>query len=199
MDSSPNVFRASYSVLNAWKQGNWQRAIEMYFKLTDFVTPQMAEGKAFHKQWEEYIIKNQALPPEFGDKKLIKPLPEFKTVVQIHPWLRLVGIVDCLDAPTIYEFKTGKRSSEKYANDFQTGVYGIIATMSGYFVDRAEIFAYDQYKKSYDWSMLWLTDKYLKDSLEWVETISSEMFSYFEENKLFEKYGKKEAIVNGTS
>lgn len=182
-------FRASYSVLNTWKSGNWQRAIEMYFKLADFATPQMVAGREQHEVWEKYINENKCLPVEFNNTKLTNPLTEIKKVVQLSDWLELVGKIDCYDTPTIHEFKTGKQSSESYASSPQIGVYGVLLTVSGLFVDRAVIHHYDQYTKQYDASFVWITPEVLKDSMNWIVTLSGEMHNYFLENELYEKYG----------
>lgn len=183
-------FRASFSVLSVWDSGDWQRAIEVYFKLRPFTTRQMAAGKDLHKEWNEHIKENNSLPAVFGSKKLTSPQPEFKNVIELYDWLDLVGIIDCVDKPIIYEFKSGIRSSEAYASSMQTGVYAILATYSKIFVNKAEIYHYDQYKKATDMSVVWITDDYLKKSMNWILTLSSEMMDYFQKNHLFERFGK---------
>jgi len=183
-----NKFRASYSNLSTWASGDWEKAIKMYFHLETFTSPAMEEGKRYHDQWKDYILKNKATPSELGSIKLINPTPEIKKTVKIHDWLDLVGVIDCYDKPIIYEWKTGKTSSESYASSPQAGVYGVLATMSGLYADKAEIYHYDQHAKKSDMSIVWLTDKVLKDSLSWVETLSSEMHNYLTENNLYEKY-----------
>lgn len=183
-------FRASYSVLTQWSSGNWDMAIGMYFKLKKFTTIQMAEGSEFHKNWEQETLKSKCLPAVFGGAKLIAPKCELKLVAQLDEWLELVGVIDCMDAPTIYEFKTGKTSSEIYANGVQPAVYGVLSTMSGYVVDKAEVHHYDQYTKKVDMSIVWLTKKHLEDAYNWVYSLSSEMHAYFLENDLYNKYGK---------
>ncbi len=184
-----NKLRASYSLLELWKSGNWERAVKYYFKLEDFVTPAMADGRRFHEQWDKHISQFKTLPPEFGGKKLINPFPEVKKVVQINEWLELVGKIDCVDAPTIYEFKTGKQTSEAYASSKQTGVYAYLATIAGIFVDRAEIYHYDQYDKKFDMSFVWLTDKILEEAEDYVVTLAAEIHTYFQDNNLYERFG----------
>jgi hypothetical protein len=197
-----NKFRASYTVLNLWASGNWQRAIEQYFKLADFVTPAMVEGRDYHKKWSEYIQKNKNLPLEFGGTKLTDPVCEDKKVVSIYDWLDLVFIIDCYDRPTLYEFKTGKQSSEAYASSMQLPVYAVGATMAGLYVEKAEIHHYDQYVKRHDVSLVWVTDKMLENGHNWIVTIAGEMQNYFLQNGLYERFGAKrpqadtEAIIN---
>lgn len=199
-----NIFRASYSILQAWKSGQWERAVQMYFKLETFTTEAMADGKTLHEKWEKHIIDTHTLPPEFGGKKLIDPHPEVKKVVHIYDWLDLVGVIDCYDNPIIYEFKSGKSaSSEKYAASPQTAIYAVLATMpghiilpdhdpiptNGYFADRAEIHHYDQYSKTHDMSQIWITDEMLEKAFNWVVTVAGEMHAYFTDNNLYAQFG----------
>lgn len=185
-----NKFRASYTVLNTWSSGNWQRALEQYFRLGDFVTPAMADGRKYHKKWAKYIDENKKLPVEFGGKKLSNPVTEQKKIVTIHEWLDLSFIIDCYDGHTLYEFKTGKSSSESYASSMQIPVYALGATYDEIFVKDAEIHHFDQYKKTHDMSMIWITDKMLKDAYNWIVTFSGEMQNYCLVNGLYERFGK---------
>lgn len=181
-------FRASYSVLSTWSSGNWDLAIGMYFRIKKFTTEKMAAGSDMHKSWENEIIKTQCMPSVFGSGKLSAPQPELKLVAQLDDWLDLVGKIDCLDGNTIYEFKTGKTSSEIYANSVQPAIYGVLATLSGYVVDKAEIHHYDQYSKNVDMSIVWLTKKHMEDAYNWVYSLSSEMHNYILENDLYERF-----------
>lgn len=183
-------FRASYTVLNTWYSGDWERAIKQYFKLDKFITPAMADGKRYHEMWEMETSETKALPMTFGGKKLTNPKPEYKTVVELEPWLDLVGVIDCLDENTIHEYKTGKTTSEVYAGSMQPSVYGLLATFDDKFVDRAVIHHFDQYSKTVDMSIVWLTDKKLDYAHEWVLGLGSEMHNYFLENNLYERFGK---------
>lgn len=101
----------------------------------------------------------------------------------------MVGKIDCIDAPIIYEFKTGKQSSEAYASSKQTGVYAVLATRSNIYVDRAEIYHYDQYINKFDMSAVWLTDNVLEDAENWILTLGAEIHEYFEQNKLYDRFG----------
>ena len=168
MNNDTPKFRASYSILSKWAGGQWEEAIKMYFKLETFTSPEMAEGKKWHEGWEKHIIATQALPLELGGKVLTSPVPELKKVVELRPWLDLVGVVDCYDSGTIYEFKTGKQSSEAYASSKQIGIYGLLCTYAGLYVEKAEIYHYDQYLKKYDMSVVWITDEMLKDAFNWI-------------------------------
>ena len=184
-----NKFRASWSILNPWAQGNWDRAVKNYFKLDPYISEAMAEGKNYHEEWEAEIAVTKALPKIMGGKKLKAPSPELKMVAQLEDWLDLVGVIDCYDEPIIYEFKTGRTSSEVYASSMQPAIYGVLATFNDLLVDRAEIYHYDQHNKKHDMSIVWLTDKLIKKAHEWVVTYASEMHHYLETNNLYDTLG----------
>jgi PD-(D/E)XK nuclease superfamily len=181
-------FRGSYSVLDTWASGDWEKAIKMYFKLETFTSPAMEEGKRFHSLWAEQIKEFKESPIEIGAIKFKNPLVELKKVVSVNDWLDLVGVIDAYDRPIIYEWKTGKQSSESYASGPQLGVYGVLATLGGLYVEKAQVYHFDQYLKKSDFSIVWITDEMLKNSLNWIETLSSEMHNYLTENKLYDKY-----------
>lgn len=184
-------FRASYSVLSIWSSGDYERAIKAYFKLENFITPAMVDGKKWHKTWQKHIVKESTVPPIFSIQKLNNPETELKIVVELAPWLDLVGVIDLYDRPCIWDWKTGKQSSEKYANTMQAPIYGLLATMTKRYVEKAIIGHYDQYTKKSDVSHVWLTDSLLNKAYNWVETLSSEMHHYLTENKLYEQFGGK--------
>jgi hypothetical protein len=182
-------FRASFSTLSQWASGNWQRAIEQYFKINPILTKPMAEGREWHKRWAEETRETSCLPAIFGGKKLENPTFEKFMAVDMADWLQLRFIVDCFDGDTIYEYKTGKTSSEVHANSPQVPIYGVGLTLLGHLVKKAEVHHYDQHQNLVDMSMIWLTDKVLDDAQNWLITNASEMFNYLTENRLFEKFG----------
>lgn len=183
-------FRASFTILDQWNSGNWEMAVKMYFKLDKFITPQMQEGREWHEKWAKHVNDTKTMPLEFGGKALIAPIAEQKTVIQLDDWLELVGIIDCYDQPVIYEWKTGKQSSEVYAGSAQGGIYAILGTYSKKYVERVEIHHFDQYSKKADMSIVWVTDELLKAAYNWIITTAGEMHNYFIENDLYNKFGR---------
>lgn len=185
-----NKFRASYTILDQWNSGNWEMAVKMYFKLDKFVTPQMQEGREWHEKWAKHILATKTMPVEFGGAPLKNPEVEQKTVVTLDEWLDLVGIIDCYDMPIIKEWKTGKQSSEVYAGSMQGGIYAVLGTFSKRYVEKVEIYHYDQYSKKTDMSIVWVTDELLKATHNWIITTAGEMHNYFMENDLYNKFGR---------
>lgn len=183
-------FRASYTILQTWNAGQWENAIKMYFKLDKFITPQMQEGREYHEKWAKHITETKTMPIEFGAKPLNAPIAEQKTVVQIEPWLELVGIIDCYDSPIIYEWKTGKQSSDIYAGSNQGGIYAVLGTYSGKYVEKIEIHHYDQYSRQPEVSIVWVTDELLQETHNWLITTAGEMHNYFMVNDLYNRFGR---------
>jgi len=187
---NPKTFRASYSVLSQWSQGNWQDAIKMYFKMPTPTYQAMAEGKAWHEKWANFIDKVKMLPVEFTNQKLIAPQTELKIVVHLADWLDLVGVIDCYDEKTIYEFKTGSTNSTANYYETQAGVYGILAKLTDREAEKCHIMHYNQHTKEADTTIIWLTDKMLEGTLEWIQGNAAEMHSYLVDNNLYEELGK---------
>lgn len=195
MNTKPR-FRASVSILNSWSKGYAQDAIEMYFKLPRKTNEFMEEGLKFHRDWENYINKYKKLHPQLSslNKPLSDPRTELKLEMEITPEIELVGIIDCLDNSTLYEFKSGTKPSSEYANGMQVDVYSLLCEYHGYHPDRAFYLHYDQYLKETDGAMVWLTEERRKRAREWIIKYSTEMNDYLVANKLFEKYPKLEEV-----
>lgn len=187
-----NKFRASYSVLRLWEQGRWQEAIKMYFKLDRYTTEQMAEGKKYHEEWKAETELTNCLPAIFNGQKLIEPIIEQKMTVQVYDWLDLVGIIDCYDkgTATIYEYKTGISNSQEYARTAQISLYGVLALVAKLPVEKAEIHHFNQYDKTADMFMVWMTEAVIKYGFEWLNTHASDMHNYLTSNDLYAELGQ---------
>lgn len=188
-----NKLRASFTLLNKWESGNWQDAVAMYFRLDSYTSRAMADGKKYHEDWNAETAKTGCLPAIFGGAKLINPKPEQTIIVPMYDWLDLKVIIDCLDAPTIHEYKTGTASPEEYARSHQAGIYAMACIYNKTFVDKAIYHRFDQHRREDDpnrvqTSTVWLTDKLLDDAQNYVVTVASEIHNYFTENDLYEKY-----------
>jgi hypothetical protein len=189
-------FRASFSILNSWSLGYCQDAIDMYFKLPRETNKYMEDGIKFHKLWQEYTEKNKKLHPHLSslNKKLDDPKCELKLEMPINDHIELVGVIDCLDNHTLYEFKSGSKPSSEYANGKQVDVYSLLCEHHGYTPERAMYLHYDQYMKETDGAMVWLTPERRKQALEWIIKVSEEMHEHLLVNKLYEKYPKLEKV-----
>lgn len=189
----PTKFKFSYTTLRAWEQGNYEDAIKYFYRLPVERSRAMIEGGEYHERWEREIQNTKKLPVVFGSKQLVNPSPEQYIKVQVSDWLILSGKIDCYDKPTIYEFKTGKANSEEIARSKQPGVYAVLSTLNRQYASIAEIHCFNQHLNADNKSMsiVHLTDKVLQDSLNWIETLASDMRHYIEMEKLYEKFTQK--------
>ena len=185
----PKKFRASFTVLNLWTTNRYEDAVRTYFKLESYTTPQMEEGKKYHKKWATYIDKHGQMPKLFGSHKLKLPVTEKKHVVAVYDWLDLVFIADLIHNNSILtEFKTGKTTSSKYLNTGQLDLYALGLLFKNIVITKAEVYHYDQYREKTDYSFKWITDANIKASLNWLETNAGEMYEYLQKNDLFNKF-----------
>ncbi len=191
--SEQPVFRASFSILNLWDRGAWEQSLKSYFRLEQYVTPAMAEGKELHQQFEKEIQETGCLPAVFGGEKLQNPITEKKIEVQLYDWLTFVGVIDCLDEPTIYEFKTGVTSVGSYANGWQIGAYAILATQGNYYVEKAAILHHNQHTGDTESAYVWLTDQKIEDATNWIVGTAGEIHDYCSTHGLYERFGNREA------
>lgn len=188
-----NKLRTSFTLMNKWESGNYQEAVEMYFRLGQYTSRAMADGKRYHDEWKEETLKTGKLPTVFGGGKLIKPLPEHEIVVPIYDWLDLKVIIDLLDSPTIHEYKTGTASPEQYARSHQAGIYAMACIYDKKFVDRAVYHRLNQHRPEghpdrVQTSRVWLTDNLVDAAQNYVVTVSGEIHKYFEDNDLYTRF-----------
>lgn len=189
MSDAPRL-RASYSILTRWAEGDWKTATEMYFRLTEFNSPAMEQGKKFHEAWENEVNQTNSFPKVFGGRPIRGEFEtELKIVKKMTDWFDLVGVIDLWipDELTIVDWKSGVVTSSQYANGFQPNVYHLLKPEA----KRFEIHRYDQYNKRADMSIGYLTDQTMSDAVDWVVTFASEMHSYFVENGLYERFGNR--------
>ena len=56
---NPKIFDASFSTLHMWENNNYDMAIQSYFRVKQFTTRAMHEGKEWHKKWQAEIKKTK--------------------------------------------------------------------------------------------------------------------------------------------
>ena len=103
--------------------------------------------------------------------------------------IQVVGVIDCLDTPTIHEFKSGVKSASEYSETQQGGVYGVLCELCGYEgVDRVRYSHFNQYDKTHDTAFTWLTEKRKQSAREWLTEHSNSMYDYLVKNGYYDKY-----------
>ncbi len=186
-------FRASASILAAWSRGDIDAAVSMYLKLDTLETPAMKEGKEWHKRWENEINKTGCMPKIFGGRKLNKPYyTELKIVVQLAPWLELVGVLDLVELEVLRDWKSGVTVASAHTNSKQHKVYQVLVKMAmqqhpELKLSKPEVFEYhtfNQHNKKPGMARIFLTEKSLKAGVDYIVSEASEMKSYMEDNKL---------------
>ena len=182
-------FRASYTNLMKWRSGDYEGFVKAYFKLGPSITTrEMDEGKTWHLKWAKEIKKTKELPKLFGGGKLSNPMVENKMVVNIDDWIDFVFICDCYENNGEFiDFKTGVQNS---GFDTQLGTQAVGLTLAKIKANRGHIYHYNQYNKDTEHDIFWITDRALKDSLNWIITLSSEAHEYLKNNNLYERFKK---------
>ena len=179
--------RISYTLLNTWRAGRIDDALVMYFKLAQMTSPAMEAGKNFDNYTNDFVRKNKSLPPELGGDKLIAPLAQEKWEIDLDERFELVGVPDIVDSPTLYEIKTGNsKDSGDYANDFQVGMYLLLAEKLGKKIDKAVILHYDQYKKELDKSLIWNTEYERNRAYNFITSLAPDIYEYFDQNNIWD-------------
>lgn len=120
--------RLSYSILNAWSEGKKKDAIEMATGIEKDNSDNyfIKQGKDFHTAWEREIKITGKLPRVFStENELVDPKTEVKMVVDVEEFT-FVGVIDCLDFDTIYEFKTGIKEEFNYTSGIQGLFYAAL-------------------------------------------------------------------------
>jgi hypothetical protein len=187
--NSGYIYKASFSTLDVWYKGDYERAIKYYFKLDKFQSPEMAQGEELHKRFKRFIDKEKKLPAIFGGRPLAKPFIAEKFLnAQVDSWLELRGRLDLHDGTIITDFKTGQKTANEYANSWQGAVYSVLCTLCKIPVTAVDYHTYDQYSKKAGFARVWVTDKLLEDGYNWILTYSSEMHDYLLKNGLYQKY-----------
>ena len=181
-------FRASFTILSAWESGQWERAVEMYFKLSKFTTEAMAAGKNKHEEWQQHIEQYKRLPAAFGEIQLAAPQCEYKIVTRLHDWLEVVIVPDCFDSPTLYEFKYSQRNSNVFAQTKQVPLYAAMLIANDIPIEKGVIWRQKPMSDESEMSIVWITDTLITEAIEWLETYASEMHHYLQKNDLYEKF-----------
>jgi len=191
------IFRATPSIICSWMGGYKDDVVRGYFKLLDQPTPAMLEGKKWHTTFEEWVNQHQRWPLQFDPDgtmpAFINPVTEKKWVHRLLDWCDLVGKIDLYcenGGGLVLDWKTGKTPASSHLNSAQTGIYALLLTAKGIPVKKVGIAHYDAKKKRADTAYRWVTKALISEAFETVETVASEIHSYFQANGFYEAYGE---------
>lgn len=194
-----NKIRLSYTLLNLFKMGRIDQALTYYFKMGYFSSPAMEAGKKWDEYLNEYTIEHKAYPEDWGGDKLNDPKAQVKLEMSYSEHFDLVTVFDVLDGPILYENKTGlSKNSSDYTLDFQVPLYFIMANHHKLGVEKAIIKHYNQYLPAdrMDQSIVYNTKQEIARGQNFIQTVGGEIYSYFQDNKMWDKKVTNEPLDN---
>lgn len=180
--------KLSYSILNSWSQNRYEDAVGMYLGKGIPETPALQLGKLKHELWAQEVMKNKALPIDFGGKKLKNPIVEQK-YEQIIPFsddiqILLRGVIDTSDDPIIYEYKCGMTPSGVYADSMQGPYYTLFRPEA----KEIHYLCYNPYTKKHTNSVRFVEESTREKAIEHIISNASEMIDYLQVQRLLKNY-----------
>lgn len=139
-----NKLRLSFSLLSAFEKGLYNQCVDMYLHKGGLSTPAILEGRALHKKWEKEIKKTKKLKIGKTELKFKNPLVEYKFYVPYNEIADLSVVIDCLDAPYLYEWKSGNTTSTAHSSGYQVPFYFLACLLKGIEVKTAYLLHYNQ-------------------------------------------------------
>jgi len=172
--------RISYSLISLWEKGDTQGVIDTYFHVDKKASRQMEEGKKFHQEIADHLTKFNLLPSyiQFGGKFTV-PKPEQELIVDYSEIATIKGVIDCLDEPNLYEFKTGVTDSLEWSRTQQIPLYFLICELAKVNVDTAYLIRYNQYAKETDYTIIHNNKRLVEQARNVVDTVSPEIHKFF--------------------
>lgn len=191
--------RVSYSILNSWAKGDFDRAIAPYAGTEIEPTEAMEYGKKKHAAWEKESRRTGCLPRRFGGRKLVSPQFELNTkkVQKVNDWCYLSGVLDVLDGDVAIDYKTGRTPASEYLNSRQHECYQILYPK----IKRFEYHCCNQHLQRKDdgyitVAVAYLSRKTLRDGIEWVLTNAAELREYLINNGYGDKLDQGKGFEN---
>jgi hypothetical protein len=177
--------RLSYSLISVWERGQTQEVIDLYFHVDRKGSRQMDEGKKYHQEIAESIKNFNSLPPYMDFKaNFLTPKPEHEIVVPYNELADLKGIIDCLDEPYLYEFKTGVADSLEWARTNQLAFYFLLCELAKIPITSAYLIRHNQYEKTTDYTIVHNSEKLRDKARNVVDSVVYEIHNYFSEQGL---------------
>jgi len=186
-DNAGLKLRLSYSLLNAWSRGRVDEAISLYLREDLPSSPALKYGKDFHKKVQKIIDEKKELNIVKTKLKFKKPETEKVIIINYSDRLDLKVIIDCLDTPFIYDWKTGVVNSLEYSNSYQFPLYFLACKMSGIDIERGFIVHYNQYEKKTDFTILWNGQTQIERATNYIESLAPEIYEHFEKHGILKK------------
>lgn len=177
--------RASFSLLSLFEKGLYKEALDAYLHRGGITNDAILDGRKYHKKWEDEINKTNKVKIGKTEISFHKPLTEYKFYVPFNELADLSVVIDCLDAPIIYEWKTGGQSSTSYGSGYQVPFYFLACQLKGIEVNSAILVRYDQAKNEEDATIIHNGTKTIERARNYTESLVPELYKFLEgENAL---------------
>lgn len=181
---SNKKLRVSFSLLSAWEQGDIDRAVATYFHLPGYATQAMLDGRAKHEEIAEYVTANGKLPEYLPQFELNKPEAEIKLIVEYSDRYDLSAVIDLLDLPAIFEWKTGTTDALSNSHTKQIPFYFLACQLAGYDVDRAYLVNHNQYEDKNNWVVYWNSEMAIEKAKKYIDSLAPEIEKHFRDEGL---------------
>jgi len=174
--------KLSWTLLDFWRRGRVDDAVNYYLSLKEITSKEMEFGKEKHKENEKAVKTLNQLSKEFGGLKLKNPIPELKITIEYNELYDLTGVIDVYDEGIIYELKTGKIPSVSYLSSFQLPIYALLCFEKKLPVEKICVIHYDG--QNTDWAFKWFYPKLLDEARDFIDGLAPKIYKFFKEKKI---------------
>jgi hypothetical protein len=172
--------RVSYTLLNLWSKGKTDEAIQAYFHIErDFIPKAMKMGKDIHQEIADFVNAEKKLPPFLPKLPLVNPQTEHRIVVKYNELFDLSGVIDLLDEPILYEFKTGVNDSLVWSSEDQIPFYFLLAEIQEIEIEKGYLVHFNQYNRTCDFTQVWNGKQMRERARNLIDSIGPEIHDYF--------------------
>jgi hypothetical protein len=145
----------------------------------------MEEGRKYHDEIAQSIKNFNTLPSYIDFKAKFKnPKPEHEIIVPYNDICDLKGVLDCLDEPVFYEWKTGVSDSLEWTRTNQIPLYFLLCELAEIPVTSAYLVRYNQKAGLTDFTVVHNSRRLRDKARNVVDTVCHEIYSYFDEQGL---------------
>lgn len=178
--------RLSYTLLELWRRGQVNLALDMYFRRKKIAsTPQMEDGTRIHRSVQNYVLKHHRFPEQVSTITVNNPEIEKELIVEYNPQFLIKAKIDLFDTDALFEFKTGWSDSIRYAREYQIPMYFLVSDLAGFHKEKAYIIHYNQYTKNKDMVMIWNSKRQIELAKNYIDSIAPDLYNYFNNQSLW--------------
>ena len=183
---STQQIRLSYTLLELWRRGQINQALDMYFRRKKMpTTPQMLDGIRIHKSVQNYVLKNNRFPEQVTTIPVNNPEIEKEFIVEYSSQFLIKVKIDLFDTDSFFELKTGWSDSVRYAREYQVPMYFLVSDIAGFHKEKAYIIHYNQYTKEKDMTMIWHNKRQIELAKNYIDSIAPDLYNYFNNQSLW--------------